>query len=574
MVEDVTAGDGVLNGPYTGMSGTGPRVVDQARDARDAQRRMQALLRAHRSIIADLDLSSVLERIVEAACELVGVPYGALGVVDQDGTGLQEFIHVGMEPELVHRIGHLPEGRGLLGALVSDPRPIRLGVIGDDPRSGGFPAGHPELKGFLGVPIRVRDEVFGTLYLASEDVRTFTAEDEEVLSALAATAGVAIDNARLHEESVKRQEWLEATTDTTHRVLVQSGEEALRTIGRRVAGLSAADVVAVAVPDGDDAVRVVAAVGLEADRLVGFRYSLAGSLSERVFRMAQSQVVVDASTLQGGQVKVSEVVDLGPAMVLPLVGSEDVKGVLVVGRRRGAPPFAAGEVALATNFAHHASVALELAEARQEAQRVLLLAERARIARDLHDHVIQHLFATGMSLQSVLQQSHDATVRTSLGEAVEQLDDAIRQIRTYIFQLRDLSGPRAGLRSRVLAVCSDSASLLGYSPRTQFRGPVDTVSDTELADDVCAVVRESLSNVARHAQALSVAVVIAAGRGRLTVMVEDDGRGFGSSGRRSGINNLADRARARAGVFTVGQAHTGSGTRVSWSVPLPSVETG
>jgi GAF domain-containing protein len=174
------------------------QLIERAHDVKGAQNRLRGLLRANRSVIGDLALNTVLRRIVEAACELVDAPYGAVGVIRPDGTGLEAFIHVGMEPSAVEEIGHLPEGKGLLGALIDDPRPIRLRDIRDDVRSVGFPEHHPPMRGFLGVPIRVRDEVFGNLYLASLAQGDFSVEDEELVAALAATAGVAIENARLY----------------------------------------------------------------------------------------------------------------------------------------------------------------------------------------------------------------------------------------------------------------------------------------------------------------------------------------------------------------------------------------
>ncbi|QCC77195.1 GAF domain-containing protein [Nocardioides daphniae] len=531
----------------------------------------RALLRANRTIIADLSLESVLKRIVEVACELVGAAYGALGVIGPDGTGLQEFIHVGMDAETVDRIGDLPRGRGLLGALIEDPCPIRLPHIGEDPRSAGFPAGHPEMKGFLGVPIRVRDEVFGNLYLASPDRREFTAEDEELVAALAATAGIAIDNARLYEESVQRQEWLEATTDTTRKVLLAHGDQALRAIGQRVAELAEADVVAVVLPADEETLHVVVAVGLDADRLLDLEYPMAGSVVESVMTSGRPQVFVDVVDPENPgvpRIVISEIVQLGPAMALPLAGSEAVRGVLMVGRRPGGAPFTDAEVAMATDFAHHAAVALELAEARREAQRALIMEDRSRIARDLHDHVIQQLFAAGMTLQGAALRSDDEAVAELVGGVVDQIDDAIRQIRTYIFHLRTPEGPGAGLRAWVLGLCSEAVPALGFTPRVQFRGPVGTVTDEELADDVCAVVRESLSNAARHSGASRVSVVAEVKDGRLAVVVEDDGRGIAHSARRSGLRNLAQRAAARGGRYDVGPGPQGRGTRVWWAVPL------
>ncbi len=240
-----------------------------------SQSRLHGLLRANRAVIGDLALGTVLRRIVEAACELVHAPYGALGIIASNGVGLEEFIHVGMDPAVLEAVGHLPEGKGLLGALIDDPRPIRLRDIRDDIRSVGFPKGHPPMRGFLGVPIRVRDEIFGNLYLASLTEGEFSAEDEELVAALAATAGVAIENARLYEESRRRQEWLEASAEVTRTLLTSPGDDALRGIAASVAELASADLVTVGLPIAQTQELVVpVAVGRDAEQLEGSRYPM------------------------------------------------------------------------------------------------------------------------------------------------------------------------------------------------------------------------------------------------------------------------------------------------------------
>lgn len=546
------------------------RLLDRAHHEVEGPDKMRALLRANQAIIGDLSLDTVLQRIVEAACQLVEAPYAALGVISPDRGGLERFIHTGVDSETAARIGPLPEGKGLLGALIDDPRPIRLRDLGADPRSVGFPAWHPPMKGFLGVPIRVRDEVYGNLYLASLNEGDFTAEDEELVLALAATAGAAIENARLYEESRHWQEWLEASTDMTRQVLLAPGDEALRMISRRVADLADADLVAVLLPGEDEQMQTSVAVGPDAHRLLGLRYPLAGTVSEVVLRTGQPQVftnVQDPELPPDSRVIVAEVARLGPAMMLPLAGAEGVRGVLVAGRRPGRVPFDGPDVAMATNFAHQASVALELAEGRREAQRMLLLEDRARIARDLHDHVIQQLFAAGMTLQGAMMMPGENAVRVVNG-VVDQLDDAIRQIRTSIFELRPPVMSGKGMRARVLQVVGDVRTTLQFAPRVQFAGPVDMVSDSGLIDDVCAVVRESLTNVARHAGAHAARVLVSAQRESLEVVVLDDGSGVGATDRRSGLANLEQRARRRTGQVEIGPPEEGSGTRVRWTVPL------
>lgn len=547
-------------------------MEDDAHDVMASQHRLRGLLRANRAVMGDLDLARVLRRIVEAACELVDAPYGALGVIAPDGDGLEEFIHVGIDRATAETIGHLPEGRGLLGALIVDPRPIRLRDIRDDARSVGFPASHPPMRGFLGVPIRVRDEVFGNLYLASLTEAEFSAEDEELVSALAATAGVAIENARLYAEAERRQDWLEASTDLTQQLLTAQGDEALRLVGHRVAELADADIVTVVLPtERLDELRVAVAVGLEADQLVDLTYPIARTVSEVVLRSGRPEVIEDAGDLTSPDartVMLSSVVPVGPVMVLPLAGTQGVRGALVVARHRGRRGFGAPDVEMATSFAHHASVALELADGRREAQRMVLFEDRARIARDLHDHVIQQLFAAGMTLQGAATTLGGTLQGELLETVVDHIDDAIRQIRTSIFQLRPQGMLGAGLRAGVLTVVGEVTPTLGHDPHVHFTGPVDAVSDEALADDVAAVVRELLTNVARHAGASRIDVAVAVKGSTLAVSVEDDGVGLGDATRRSGLANLRHRAEIRHGSLETGTAADGSGTSIVWQVPF------
>ena len=548
------------------------QLIDRAQDVMASQNRLRGLLRANRAVIGDLDLARVLRRIAEAACELVDAPYGAIGVLAPEGGGLEEFIHVGIDQATADRIGHLPEGKGLLGALIDDPRPIRLRDISEDVRSVGFPASHPPMRGFLGVPIRVRDEVFGNLYLASLAEGDFRAEDAELVAARAATAGVAIENARLYAEAGRRQDWLEASTDITSQLLTAPGDEALQLVAQRVAELADADIVTVVLPCGhENELRVAVAVGIDADKLVDFTYATENTFCEIVLRSGRAQVIEDASALNAAEspiLKMNDVVPVGPAMLLPLAGAEGIRGVLVVGRRRGRRGFGSGDVDMATNFASQASVALELADGRRESQRLVLLEDRARIARDLHDHVIQQLFASGMTLQGAAMTLGDTPAAERIAQVVDNIDDAIRQIRTSIFQLRPHAMLGAGLRAGVLAVVAEVTPTLGRDPHVHFTGPVDAVSDDALGDDVAAVVREGLTNAAKHARAHHFEVAVAVKGAMLEVVIGDDGVGIGPSVRSSGLTNLQQRAEARSGTCDIGTGLNGVGTRILWQVPF------
>ncbi|MEJ7772347.1 MAG: GAF domain-containing protein [Geodermatophilaceae bacterium] len=551
------------------------QLIHRAEDVVATQGRLRGLLHANQSIVGNLTLPVLLRRIVQAACELAHARYGALGVIDATG-GLEQFVHVGMDPDAVTRIGHLPEGKGLLGALIEDPKPIRLDTMSDDPRSVGFPDGHPPMTSFLGVPVRVRDEVFGNLYLSDAENGTFTAEDEELVSALAATAGVAIENARLYEEARRRQEWLQASTEVTQQLLSTEGEEPLLLIARQARRIADADVVTVVLPtiEGDRLIVEVAS-GEGADELTALTYPMENTLAGLVFNSGQPILVGDVDADPLHTVHLSPVVSVGPVMVLPLGGSEKVRGALVIGRSRGRHRFADADLEMAMTFANHATLALELADARADQQRIVLLEDRDRIARDLHDHVTQRLFAIGLTVQSVANVLGADERAARLTRVVSDIDETIRQTRTSIFQLRGPLGPETGtVRTRLLHVAAEVSPLLGFDPEVCFTGPIDAVVPEPVVDDLVAVLREALTNVARHAHASRVDVEVSATTAALSLIVTDDGLGLGDSERRSGLANLRQRAELHGGSLTLtwgGRERASSdpeGTRLVWTIPL------
>ena len=528
--------------------------------------RLRALLEANRTIVADLDLAVVLRRIVEAAMELVGADYGALGVVGDDGV-LEGFVHVGMSDDVVRGIAHLPEGRGLLGLVLEKQQAIRVDDVAAHEVSVGFPEGHPPMGAFLGVPVRVREEDYGSLYLTRTGAEPFTEQDEELVQALAATAGVAIENARLFGEARLRHQWLGASTEVTRRVLA-GDESALRLIARSVHALAESDLTTVVQPV-DAELRVAVAEGHDAAGIEDTRYPASGTLSEHVMRTGTPVRVVDAEdtdNIDGRTIYLSGQVRAGPVMVLPLLGREEVRGTLVVMRGPGRRPFTEADAQLATTFANHASVALELAEARHDQQRVLLLEDRARIARDLHDHVIQQVFAAGLVVQATASSVEDAASVTALQEVVEHLDDAIKQIRVSIFQLQP--PVPGGLRAAVMDVVVELQPAIGFAPRIDLDGPLDSVATADLVRDVTAVVREGLSNVARHSSATMVQLSVFATTNRLTVTISDDGTGVGEGTRRSGLDNMRRRAEDRNGSMAVAEVPDLGGTTLVWTVPI------
>ena len=535
-------------------------LVRKARRVLDTQGRLRALVKANRAVVSHLELPAVLRTIVEAAVELVGATYGALGVIGEDG-GLEQFIHVGMPEDAVERIGHLPEGHGLLGALIDDPRPIRIASIADDPRSAGFPQGHPPMTAFLGVPITVRDAVYGNLYLTDPVAGAFDVDDEQLIRSLAATAGFAIDNARLFAESGARQAWSSAAAELTSALLSGDAVEALDELIDRVMALTDARMVCVLRTDAArETVAVIAATGtraLEPDDRVPLRNPHIRSVFEGS-QAARVDEVGPFAAISGW--------DPGPALVVPLVMGADDPTVLVAVREACSRAFSAFELERTASIAGQAGLAIELAEARADQQRMLLLEDRTRIARDLHDHVIQQLFGAGIELQSIEAAAGPGPLASRIDATVATLDEAIAQIRTVIFALSHQPTRAGELRHRLLDIVHEIGGMLPHPATVAFSGPVDTVVDPELADDIAAFVREGLTNVVRHAGAESASVEVDASPDALLVTVTDDGRGIGEPLRRSGLENIAERARINRGSFDIDA--TGVGTRLALRIPL------
>jgi signal transduction histidine kinase len=544
------------------------QLVDRAHDVKRAQGRLRALLQAIETVTGDLESEVVLRNVVEAACEIAHAQYGALGVIGPDG-GIEQFIPVGVDDETKERIGPLPQGKGLLGALITDPRPIRLRHMSDDSRSTGFPPNHPPMESFLGVPIHVRDEVFGNLYLANSERGEFNPEDEELVIALAVAAGTAISNARLFHESRVQQRWLEASVEIGAQLLSATGEDPLSVVARRAIDIADADIVSVSLisPDGASFV-VEEAFGARADELIGRSFPLEGSLAGRVLSDGTPLLVPAEPSGDLPPSHLAQVTEAGPLMVLPLRGTGAPRGVLSLCRTRGRRAFTARDLAMADSFASHASVALELADSRTAEQKLVLLEDRDRIAMDLHDHVIQELFAIGLSLEATATQLADDDVAQRLRQRVEDIDRTIRRIRMSIFELRGIVSAGDGLRQRVLEVAADLAVALGFAPHVTFSGVLDVRLTDQLVDDVVACVRETLTNVAKHAHAKSAMVDLSLAGEVLTVMVTDDGIGVGDPTRSSGTANLRARAQKWGGTFALAPGSVG-GTTATWTVRLP-----
>ena len=539
----------------------------------DARDRTHALLEAVVAVGSHLELEVVLRQIVQAAVDLVSARYGALGVIGEGGR-LAEFVPVGLDESAIARIHHWPEGRGLLGELISNPQPLRLRDIAADPRSSGFPDGHPPMRSFLGVPVRIRDEVYGNLYLTEKQGGDFDEDDEALVQALAAAAGVAIENARLYAEARRQQSRLRANAEVTRRLL--SGDEprdVLELVTQQALEMSGADLVVLALPTGNRGTLMIEhACGDGADGALGLVLPGEKSASGIVMASGKPLAMEDFSKDPRVALVAREHMPLGPAVLVPLGPAGDVRGVLTAGRRQGALPLSADAVDMLITFAAQAGIGLELAEHRSDAQRLLLFEDRDRIARDLHDQVIQRLFATGMSLQGATARMDDPEVAGRVEQAVDALDETIRDIRSAIFELqsRGDAGP-ARLRTRILGVVEEMTGPLGFAPALRMAGPLDTRVPDGIASQLLAALREALANAAKHARASRVDVAVEVGRD-LVLTVRDDGVGLGEVTRRSGLANLTERAAESGGAMRVAGA-AGGGTELEWRVPLPARDT-
>jgi len=536
------------------------QLRDRADDVLATQGRLRGLLRANALVAGELSLPLVLRQIVDAARDLLGARYAALGVLGRDG-GLEQFVHAGMEDDLVARIGDLPTGQGILGLLTRDPVPIRLADLSAHPASAGFPPGHPPMAGFLGVPVRIGEEVFGNLYLTEPSLGgEFTADDEELAIALAAAAGAAIANARRFAESEQRRRWLGTVGDLVPLLLSGEAGQPHTLITQHAAAAAGADFAVLAVPFGTDEVIVAGVTGPRAAGLLNRVAPLADSLAGRAILTGKPSLV----TGEGHETATAGLgADIGPLMVVPLAVGERVGGALLLGRLAVHQGFTEADLDMAASFAGHVAVAMELAQARADQITLVQAEDHDRIAGDLHDHVIQELFALGMRLQAHAAGGDPATAER-VDSYVDTLDEVIKKIRTSIFGLQQPHQAPAGLPGRLMEIVDEHAPQLGFTASVSFAGALDPGPDETLARDILAVAREALSNCARHARATAVSVSLALQGELITLDITDNGRGMGTPTRSSGLSNMRRRAGRNGGTFQLTTPADG-GTRLTWT---------
>jgi two-component system, NarL family, sensor histidine kinase DevS len=542
-------------------------VQDRIEKIVEGRDRLDGLVEAMLVVTSGLELDATLRRIVASAVQLVDARYGALGVRGH-GHDLVEFVYQGIDDDTRVLIGHLPQGRGVLGVLIDDPQLIRLDNIQQHPASVGFPPNHPPMRTFLGVPVKIRDEVFGNLYLTEKANGQLFSEDDEVLvQALAAAAGIAIANARLYAQSRARQAWIEAARDIATEML--SGADPAKVfalVAEKALKLADATASMVAVPveaeppeSGAAELVITETAGALPIPLEETQTLLNAKLIGDVFldrtarRVDKLDLAIDGFT------------EPGPALVLPLRVANTAAGVLVVLRSAGLAPFTDEQLDMMAAFAGQAALAWQLATSERRMRELDVLTDRDRIARELHDHVIQRLFAVGLAMQATVPLARSPEVQRRLSEQVDDLQEVIQDIRTAIFDLHTTSSGATRLRQRLEETIAECAGT-GLRTMVQFVGPVSVV-DATLADHAEAFVRAAVGDASHQPNVTRLSVVVEVDDD-LRIKVAADGQGVSDE---ATVNNLAEMRRVAeeiGGSLTV-EASPDNDTTLRWSVPLP-----
>jgi len=533
--------------------------------------RMDALVRAALAASSGLALDATLRRIVEAAVDLVDARYGALAVLGDAGV-FERFVQVGVEEAVAERIGLRPAGRGVMGVPVETLGLLRLPDLAQHAASGGFPPHHPPMRTLLAVPILARGEVFGRFYLAEKtDGRSFTMDDEIIVRGLAAAAGSAVDNAHLYEQGQRRERWLEATGEVTTELLAGSDtKNALQLIASRAQELTASDYTLIALPRQREAARweiteltVVVCLGMGDDSITGRVIPVAGSTTGAVFT-DQVPRSVDRFTFHLAR---GLGVQFGPALAMPLGTGKALAGVLVTARMPGSPAYDEHALKLVATFADHAALALRDAENEWARRELRVLADRDRIARDMHDQVLQQLYGVGMAMQSTQQRVRAPEVAGRITDHMNKLQQIILDIRSVIYDLSPDPAGAAPLRTSLHTVITELTADAPLSTTVRMSGQLDRVPPP-VAQHAEAVLREAVSNAVRHSRAGELAVTITVGD-ELVIDVRDDGGGIPDTVTRGGLDNMQVRAEQVGGACTITSGDGGGGTRVRWTAPLP-----
>jgi len=536
----------------------------------DGQDRKDVLLEAGLALASELSLPVVLQRIVDLAAQVTDARYGALGVIGEGGE-LEEFITTGLSARQRKAIGALPRGRGILGLLIQQPRPIRILNIADHAKSVGFPAHHPPMRSFLGAPVQAMGKIFGNIYLTNKrSAQAFSKEDEESIVILATQAGVAIANATLYEETRRRERWLVALGDITSEILAGSDADSLLAgIAEHARDLAGADAATILTTSPvTKRLVVAAATGAHASELLGRTVPAFESISGEIMRTGKPLLLEDVSSDSRAHQPTVRLGGHGPALFVPLRVRGRATGTLMVANLKGGRHFNEQTLRFVETFADQASVAIEYARAQADVQRIGLMEERERIAKELHDGIIQSLFAVGMGLQGTALMTGSPELAARIEGAIGELDGVIRDLRNYIFGLRPgiLADRQLDQALRVLAQDVQAGS------RTRVVVEVDAELAASLSgrsSEIVQLTREALSNVVRHANAKSSAVRLVRSGRNVLLSIEDDGSGFDT--RRdsygNGLRNMGERASSLGGKLQI-TSKNGRGTSLRITFPV------
>ena len=532
--------------------------------------RLRALVETGIAINSELSLDGVLERIVEAAARVTGAEYAALGVIDPSGSGLERFVTFGMAPEVQTEIGDPPHGRGILGVLIKDARPLRLHDLTEDPRSVGFPPGHPQMHSFLGVPIRLRGVAYGNLYLTEKEGGDFTDEDEELVTLLAAQAAVALENARLYESATTWSQQLESLNEVGAALVGELElDPLLELVVARLRDLIGARLVAIALPAGET-LRIAAADGVGSDTLAAISMLEADSKTAHVMERGRSERI--DSLLEDPEVNQEVARRLGAStgLYVPLRARERTIGVLIAHDKIGRDHrFSSADLRLAEQFALRASIAVDLSRrvARDSLRRVVAgqEVERRRLARELHDETGQALTSILLGLRTVEDAHSDVNVDGLRELVVGTLQD----VRRLAVQLRPKALDDFGLVAALERLVQTFSESSGISVELEAQiGEERLPSDVETT--VYRIVQEALTNVVKHAEAHRVSILLVRRGGTVTAVVEDDGQGFDPAAVRDdslGLEGMRERVELHDGRMVV-EASRGSGTTLRIEMPL------
>ncbi|MDQ3875226.1 MAG: GAF domain-containing sensor histidine kinase [Actinomycetota bacterium] len=536
--------------------------------------RLRALVQAGIALTSELSLDGVLQKLVETAAELTGARYAALGVISEGGDALERFVFTGVDEESAAQIGELPRGRGILGILIRDARPLRLDNLGSDPRSVGFPPHHPPMRSFLGVPILLRGAAYGNLYLTEKEAGRFTEEDEELVQLLAAQAAVAIENTRLYEATTRWSRQLESLTEIGTALAAEIElPRLLDLIAQRLRELVRARIVGIAIP-ADGALRIAAADGPRVTDVVGLRVPLHGSKMGRVFQRRRSERVDSLADDPEADHDTARRLGIRTGLYVPLLARERAIGVVFAGdkdERDGR--FSQDDLRLAEIFAARASVAVDLSErVSRDALRRIVQAqelERHRLARELHDETGQALTSILLGLKTIEEARDREAMREATQEVRERVVTTLQDVRRLAVELRPKVLDDFGLVSALERLTETFQEQTGLSVDLEA-GTAGERLPGEIETALYRIVQEALTNVVKHARATRVSVLLTRRDGSIAVVVEDDGLGFepadaGDGG--FGLVGIRERIELLGGRLGL-ESSRGTGTTLVAEVPL------